>query len=709
MPNAAIKRREISHHLPHFTVDFSSRALTQREWDWPHSGLRLEEVWKKSRGAGVRVAVLDTGCDLKHPDLQGSLKDAKDFTRSRLGAEDAPTMGHGTHCAGVIAAVEDDKGIMGVAPDLGKDGGGLLIGKVLGDDGSGQSSWIAAGIEWAAANGAKIISMSLGSPFRDETIIAAIRKALAANIVVICAAGNDGQRGVNWPGAYEGVISVAAYDRHFKVAPFSSRGPEVDIAAPGVDILSTVPKSQYARMSGTCIAAGSYVYGIDGPKTIESVQAGDVVYAFKDGQLVQRAVSQTHFRGRNEVLHLISAGRDVEATASHEMLTINSRSREIEWTRCGQLDPDVHRLLMPKSFESQVNPYLDRIVTEDFAWLAGFFLGDGWVSHTNRGARVNFARKISVETNERLNRCYEIFVGKPVKDSASRWCYDDSSMMAMLFEVIGMNFPSTEKTVPLWVWSIAESKQRSFFAGYCASDGHEVHQAGYRASPQSFECGSADLIRRLSILCDYRGWKRGAVSSRTRLLQAPNSPEASPFTSHMLRAYPGVARDGGWSFLRSGKARQNGEQRASEMGIDVSRFFAASFRVEESSRQSDVFDLTIPGADCFVTQGVVTHNSMATPHVAGIAALLLAAQKRKKWNTESVKAVLISQAADAGQPGFDGDYGYGLIRPDRIELDVEAPPVPPGRDGIILGDWYLKIPASMDGYEGLFAGKKSSE
>ena len=253
MPRAKVaKSQEIAHRLPPWTPSNLVGPLTEKEWDWPHRKLLLPDVWKKHRGAGVKVAVLDTGIDANHDDLKGQIIAAKDFTGSRSGHADK--MGHGTHCAGIIAAVEDDKGIMGGSPDLGKDGGGLIIAKVLGDDGSGQSSWIARGIEWAISQGAKIVSMSLGSPFRDDRIIDAIKLGLSADVIFVCAAGNEGQRGVGWPGAYEGVISVAAYDKNFQIAPFSSRGPEVDIAAPGVDILSTVPVNSYARMSGTSMA-----------------------------------------------------------------------------------------------------------------------------------------------------------------------------------------------------------------------------------------------------------------------------------------------------------------------------------------------------------------------------------------------------------------------------------------------------------------------
>lgn len=258
------KAPEIIHRLPRWWFETDIRPLTDKEYDWWHRQFRAGDAYKKSRGKGVVVAVLDTGCDLKHPDLSSQVLDARDFTGSPSGPDDLNF--HGTHCAGVVSAVEDDRGIMGIAPDA-----KLLIAKVLGDDGSGSDSWIVKGIEWAAGKGAHVLSMSLGSQYPSPRIIAAIDKVIQSGVTVVMAAGNEGQMGVGYPakGVPNG-IRVAAVDKNFRIAPFSSRGPEVDIAGPGVEILSTVPKGKFARMSGTSMAtpfvAGVCALAISGTK-----------------------------------------------------------------------------------------------------------------------------------------------------------------------------------------------------------------------------------------------------------------------------------------------------------------------------------------------------------------------------------------------------------------------------------------------------------
>lgn len=222
--------------------------------DWGHEFLNVPEVWKTTRGKGVTVAVLDTGCDKDHRDLK-RVKLGKDYTGSRSGPADVN--GHGTHVLGVVGGEKNDVGMVGIAPEC-----NLISIKVLGDTGSGLSSWIAAGIDEAVASGADVISMSLGSDAPDARIKAAVDRALAKGVIVVAAAGNSGPREntVGWPGAFPGVVCVAAVDREGKIANFSSRGRTVVVAAPGVAIRSAYPGDRFATMSGTSMAT-PYVAG----------------------------------------------------------------------------------------------------------------------------------------------------------------------------------------------------------------------------------------------------------------------------------------------------------------------------------------------------------------------------------------------------------------------------------------------------------------
>lgn len=232
--------------LPPYWIEHVYTTLAQ-SIDWGTELLGVPQLWSRSRGKGVRVAVLDTGDPSGHPDLIGAVVDARDFTRSHSGDR----QGHSTHCCGVIAARDNDTGVVGIAPEA-----ELLIGKVLSDSGSGSGAGVAAGVRWAVARHADVISMSLGSPVPDPQIQAAIAEALAAGIPVIAAAGNEGPgpNTVGYPAAFPGVVCVGAIDRLREVARFSSRGPRLDVVAPGADITSCWPDGGYRSLSGTSMA-----------------------------------------------------------------------------------------------------------------------------------------------------------------------------------------------------------------------------------------------------------------------------------------------------------------------------------------------------------------------------------------------------------------------------------------------------------------------
>jgi subtilisin family serine protease len=211
--------------------------------------VRAAEAWDVSKGTGVRVAVLDTGCQTTHPDLAAKIKAARNFTggsASKVSDND----GHGTHTAGSVGALTNNgSGVAGMGYDC-----ELAIGKVLGPQG-GYDSWIAAGMAWSYQTaGAKVISMSLGGYGFSQTLENATNAAWDAGVVVVAAAGNDGaDAGNHYPSASPNCISVAAVDPSGAMASFSNHGESVDLAAPGVKILSTYPNG-YAWLSGTSMA-----------------------------------------------------------------------------------------------------------------------------------------------------------------------------------------------------------------------------------------------------------------------------------------------------------------------------------------------------------------------------------------------------------------------------------------------------------------------
>ncbi|MDE2141500.1 MAG: S8 family peptidase [Elusimicrobia bacterium] len=216
---------------------------------WGVARVNAPAAWASGQGQGVKVAVIDTGIDCTHPDLQCDFGAGVNFVDPSANPMDDNE--HGTHVAGTIAG-RGTGGPLGVAPKA-----TLIPVKVLDADGAGSLSDIVKGINWAANAGVDVINMSLGGPTGSAALQRAVNKALAAGVVVVCAAGNSGPNPdtVGFPGGYPGVIAVAASDSNDRVANFSSRGDAVAFIAPGVDIVSTVPGGGTAKLSGTSMAS----------------------------------------------------------------------------------------------------------------------------------------------------------------------------------------------------------------------------------------------------------------------------------------------------------------------------------------------------------------------------------------------------------------------------------------------------------------------
>ncbi|MFG3284401.1 type VII secretion-associated serine protease mycosin [Streptomyces sp. NPDC048111] len=254
---------------------FPARPYPGRPWALQR--VLLDELWHRSTGAGVRVAVIDTGVDIRNPQLKGAVdtslgtnllpRGLKDATGRPLerGAENGTTdpVGHGTKVAGIIAArPAPTTGFVGLAP------GATIIPVAQNDaDGHGTAETLAEAIRHAVAAGARIINISQDTADAVRpaaTLKRAVDAALARDVVVVASAGNDGLGGnvkATYPASYPGVLAVAASDRNNERAAFSQSGAFVGVAAPGVDMVSTVPGGGHCADSGTSFAA-PYVAGV---------------------------------------------------------------------------------------------------------------------------------------------------------------------------------------------------------------------------------------------------------------------------------------------------------------------------------------------------------------------------------------------------------------------------------------------------------------
>lgn len=239
---------------------------------WSLERVDLEKLWTEATGRGVRVAVIDTGVDAAHPQLKDAVdagsgtntlpktkkKDEAGVVRGKQnGTQD--TLGHGTKVAGIIAARKADADVtrfVGLAPDS-----EIIPIRQNDENGRGTAATLAKAINHAVSKDADVINISQDTAEAlkpDSALKRAVYQAIEAGVVVVASAGNDGLGGEvknTYPASYPGVLAVASSDRNNERAPFSQSGDFVDVAAPGVDMVSTVPKNGHCTDNGTSFSA----------------------------------------------------------------------------------------------------------------------------------------------------------------------------------------------------------------------------------------------------------------------------------------------------------------------------------------------------------------------------------------------------------------------------------------------------------------------
>ena len=256
------RREDVAEIIPDFMVHLVEEPAIQGEAGilsgtpaWGVENINATDVWEMGfNGTGINVSIVDTGINYSHPDLQANYKLGYDFVNDDPDPMDDD--GHGTHVAGTISGTGVGGYQTGVAP-----GANLFAVKVLGSNGYGNYSDIIEGVGWSVANGADIVSLSIGGP-HDSSMTAMIDNTIAAGVLPVIAAGNDGKNGsstIACPGDELNALTVGATDNNDIIADFSSRGPvngyiKPDVVAPGVNIYSTSISGGYLIMGGTSMA-----------------------------------------------------------------------------------------------------------------------------------------------------------------------------------------------------------------------------------------------------------------------------------------------------------------------------------------------------------------------------------------------------------------------------------------------------------------------
>jgi Subtilisin-like serine proteases len=228
-------------------IDEEPMISSDEKISWGVSRIQADKVHNISSGSGVKVAVIDTGIDYTHPDLAANYHGGYDFVNNDANPMD--DKGHGTHVAGTIAALDNDIGVIGVAPNA-----ELYALKALDSHGTGWVSDINAAIDWAIIENMDVISMSLGGSANFTSQFEICQAAYDSGIVILAAAGNGYGGNVSYPAAYDSVIAVSATSLIDSSTYFSNIGDEIELAAPGANIRSTIQDGGYGFKSGTSMA-----------------------------------------------------------------------------------------------------------------------------------------------------------------------------------------------------------------------------------------------------------------------------------------------------------------------------------------------------------------------------------------------------------------------------------------------------------------------
>jgi len=388
-------------------------------------------------------------------------------------------------------------------------------------------------------------------------------------------------------------------------------------------------------LGGGCLRGSSLVHtNPQGPVRIDTIKPGNTVYAFSDGKLVKKKVLAATRTGIKKVFELKTKNRTIYASYDHPFLRVKPLNQlsndrfskfELEWAELQDLKVG-DLLVVLRELEDEGESLKltnDSYTDENFCQLFGFLLGDGWITKSGDSWKIWFSQSKNKQKQKYIELFEKVFNLK-VKKSVDKY-YANSKKIYELLEDLGLHKRAKEKEVSKWIFSLPKEQQKAFIIGLADSDGHYSTQYGKNNLPKKeikFEMSSEKLIKQLKMLCDGMGLRTSNVSSRTRIIKAPNSKKEKEFTSWTLRIYkthellgelPHPKARSGLSFLYKFRSRKTPE-------FFKNFGFNRVISINELGDE-EVYDITVEGSHNFVSEGFVVHNTGtgAAPVVAEIA------------------------------------------------------------------------------------------
>ena len=680
--------------LPPYVINDLSPIRTQSETiDWCMNTLQIPRIRAEFglTGKGVKVAVIDTGCHIDHEDLKGAVLSHHNVTNEAY----AWTNGHSTGVSSLIGARQNDLGIQSVAPNC-----QIIAIKALAESGSGSLNDIVKGIDLAVSLGAHVINMSLGGNQGIPELERAVNNAVSKGIHVICAAGNSGgENTVGWPARYAETVAVGATNQNNQSSAFTSRGPEVDIAAPGERILVAWKNGGYATVSGTCIRGDQWVHTENGYKEISKIEIGDKVYTLNEitQQLELKPVTNKISNGIKTVYNVKTTNGEIVCTDNHPFLTgyvgddgqrneagQRSYNKGLKWTQLVDMKVDdiVVMSQIKRDSESSISllnslksklPYFNL----DTAYAMGYWLGDGWYGTNSLVvyAKINFWNDLVEKFIKAFPECevYNTFR----EDRNEYNIHVKGSNIKDLFTSFGFKSGAKNKEIPEFVFGLPTEYREALLAGLFDSDGtiNEYdggRNAALKVSSKKLAKGFKKLMESMNIRCSniYTQEPRESFI-KGRLIKGSESYSSTTYQFYKLQSikehllderYVDVLDNNNDDYLSQnsvGRVKINGiKVRPPKLDND-DLYFGKITEIREIG-QDEVWDITVEDNHNFLCENFVVHNSFASPLMAGCYALFVEA------GIKVSHTILRETAIDIEETGFDHKSGFGLFNPYEI-------------------------------------------
>ena len=675
--------------LPPFTVKRVIASLSQVQ-GWGITQLNVPETWKITQGDDIIVMVIDTGYS-DHPDLEDAvlIDKCKSFLNDEPDIDDRA--GHSSHCIGIIAARNNEIGIVGVAPKY-----NIITVKVLGEDGTGDFNAIKDALRYAKKIKPHVISMSLGSDYYDPEFHQLIKDLYEMNIPIIAAAGNDGRsNAINYPAKFPETICITAYDKKGRPARFNSTGPEADFSAPGVDIYSTWLNKSYATLSGTCLRKNTLIYTPKGPKYIKDMSSDDKVYCLdeKTLKIVEDTCVNKISNGIKPIFKLTTNHQSIFATDNHPFYTFDGKN--YKWVQLKDLsagDVICSFTNINKDNQSAVNKLLEKThtkiikyfkkintpiqvlkgpltISKELCQFIGAYLGDGYLFYNDNGF-ARLSNKAHTKTNELLpyqyRHLFERATSLKMFDLNPDNLFIYSTYIANLFLELGLYDNAYTKRIPKWIYELSNELRGAFLSGIIDTEGYIDFKGHLR-----IQLSNLQLLQDIKVLLEMMGVKCSNISYKEQITKN-KIYNLYWFTTPNLKKIKNVLnicnskfkkRLDSPLFKRTVDNKSSDETTSNAIDIVLEKIKAIEYFGAE-----EVFDLTIKNKHNFIANGLIVHNSMATPFVSGVVALLLAKHRDQEQATgkndcktvEQIREHLLKYAKN-NAVGHDANWGYGVI------------------------------------------------